>query len=73
MGHAGFDIGRLNFRNQTHGETRTKPLLQTRDQMRRAVGGQYDLFAGLVQRIKGVKKLLLGVLFAFDKLNVIHQ
>ena len=43
------------------------------ERLRRAVAGEDDLLAGRVQGVEGVDELLLGVLLALERLDVVDQ
>ncbi|MPN06249.1 hypothetical protein SDC9_153505 [bioreactor metagenome] len=58
-GDAGLKIRRLNVGGQAPLHTGAQPVLQAFDLFRRAVTGQYDLLARVVQRVEGVEKFFL--------------
>lgn len=63
----------MDVRDETALEAGTQAILQGGQLLWRTVGGQDDLFVGLVQRIKGMEELLLRRLLAFQELNVINH
>ena len=71
--NARFEIWRLDVRDEAALEAGTQAILQGGQLLWRTVGGQDDLFVGLVQRIKGMEELLLRGLLAFQELNVINH
>ena len=73
-GDAGFQVRRLHVGDQAAFEAGAQTVFQRVQLLRRAVGGQDDLFVGLVQRVEGVEELFLGSLFALEELDVVdHQ
>ena len=54
-------------------EAADEPRLEAGDLLRRPVGRQHDLLAGLVERIEGVEELLLGHFLALQEVHVVHQ
>ena len=72
-GHSGLKVRRLNVRGEAPLEPGAQTFLQALDLLGRAVAGQHDLLARIVQGIKGMEELLLGALLAGDELDVVHQ
>ena len=72
-GHPGLEVRRLDIRQQAPFKPGLQPVLQRLDLLRGPVGGQDDLLAVLMQRLKGVEELLLCALLAADKLDIVHQ
>ena len=68
-----FKIRRHNIHHQAPFKTGAQTVLQLRHLTGRTVGSQHDLLAGFIQRVEGMEKFLLGLLFAGDKLNIVHQ
>ena len=56
-----------------HSKRLTSRASRPGDLLRRPVGGEDDLLAGLVQRIEGVEELLLGRFLALEEVDVVHQ
>ena len=69
----GLEVGRLDVGDQAPLEPGAQALLDLRDLLRRAVGGEDDLLARLVEVVEGVEELLLGALLARDELDVVDQ
>ena len=69
----GLQIGRLDVRDQAPLEPRTEPFLEGVDLLRRPVGRQDNLSAGLVHAVEGVEKLFLDALFPGEELDVVDQ
>ena len=67
------DVGRLKVGHQAPFEAGDESLLEILDLTGRPVAGQHDLFVALVQRIEGVKKLLLDAFLARQELDIINQ
>ena len=69
----GFEVGRLNVRDQAPFEPRAQPLLELRNLVRRAVAADDDLLLRVVERVEGVEELGLRAFFAGDELDVVDQ
>ena len=54
-------------------ETGSEAFSELRQKRGERIGGQDDLLLFVVERVEGVKKLLLGPLFSGQKLDVIDQ
>ena len=54
-------------------EARPQTVLEDGHRSRRAIAGQHDLAARLVDGVEGVEELLLGALLAGDELHVVDQ
>ena len=67
------EIGRLDVGDQAPLEPRAQPRLERRDLLRRPVGREHDLAAGLVERVEGVEELLLEALLALEELDVVDE
>ena len=72
-GEPGLEVGRLDVGDQAHLEAAAQPVLERRDGVRRAVGGQHDLAVGLVQGVEGVEELLLELFLALHELDVVDE
>jgi len=72
-GDFGLETGGLNIGHQSPLKTAAQPIDQTGDLVGVPVGGDDDLFFGLMQFIKGMKKLLLGLFLAAEKLYIVDQ
>lgn len=55
-----------------HSKRVLQPVLQGFDFLGRPVRGQNNLLFCLIKGIKGMEKLLLGLILTADKLNVIY-
>ncbi len=71
--HARLKVRRNQFRHQAPLKTRDQSLFQVRNFVRRPVAGHNDLLMGVVQNIKGVKKLLLQGRRFGQKMNIVNQ
>ena len=67
------EVGRLDVGDQPPLEPRPQALLERRDLLRRPVGRDHDLAAGLVERVEGVEELLLDPLLALEELDVVDE
>ena len=72
-GTAGLIVRRLNICHQTPLKSGAQAVFQPEHIRWGTVGGENNLLFGLIQVVEGVKKLLLGLFLAGDKLNVIYQ
>ena len=72
-GYAGLQIGRLDVRDEAPFEPRYEPVFQCLERFWRPVRGDDDLLAGLVERVEGVKELLLGLLLLLQELDVVDE
>ncbi len=70
---AGFDVRRLQIRDQTPFEARNQPLFEVLDFAGGPVAGQHDLLVGLVQGVEGVEEFLLDAFLAGEELDVVNQ
>ena len=71
--HPRLQVGRLYVSNQAPLESGAQAFLHQRQLARRAVGRHHHLVARVVQVVEGVKKALVSLLFATEKLHVVHQ
>ena len=69
----GLDVGRLDVGDQAHHEPAAQAVLERGDGVGRAVGGEHDLAAAVVQLVERVEELLLEALGALDELDVVDQ
>ena len=65
--------GGRDLAHQAGLEALAQPVLERVEVARRAVGGQHELGAGLVQRVEGVEELLLGLGLALQELDVVDE
>ena len=72
-GHPRFKIRRLDIGGQAPLKPGAQAFLQTFDLLGGPVRRDHDLFAGVVQRVEGVEKLLLRALFAGQELDIVDQ
>ena len=72
-GQPGGEVGRLDRHRQPPLEAIAKPLGEGRELARRAVGGEDDLAAALIEGVEGVEELFFGVLFALEELDVVDE
>src|ERR1700741_3946579 len=72
-GDFGFEIGRLDIRDQAPFETGAQALFDGIDILRKAVRGNDDLLLLLVESIERVEELFLSALLAGDKLDVVDE
>ena len=66
-------VGRADVDQQPGLEALAQAVLELGHVARRAVGGQHQLAARLVQRVEGVEELLLGLHLALEELHVVDQ
>ena len=66
-------VGRADVDQQPGLEALAQAVLELGHVARRAVGGQHQLAARLVQRVEGVEELLLGLDLALEELHVVDQ
>ena len=71
--HPGLEVRRLDVGDQPPLEARAQALLDLRDVLGRAVAGDDDLLARLVEVVERVEELLLRALLARDELDVVDQ
>ena len=69
----GLQLGWLDIGLQAPLEPAPQPVLERDQALRRAVRGDHDLLAGVVQRVEGVEELLLGSFLVLQELDVVHQ
>ena len=72
-GQAGLQVGRLDVGDQAPLEAAPQALLERRDGVGHAVGGDDDLLVGAVQRVERVEELLLEALAVLQELDVVDQ
>ena len=72
-GEAGLEVGRLDVGDQAPLEPAAQALLQRRDGVGHAVGGDDDLLVGAVEGVERVEELLLEAFLALDELDVVDQ
>ncbi len=66
-------VRRLDVGDQSPLEAISQPFLETGDVLRNLVRGQHDLAARFVERVEGVKELLLGALAVGEELHVVED
>ena len=71
-GNSCFKVRRLDIRQKPPFKAGAQPVLQGFDFLGRPVRGQNNLLFCLIKGIKGMEKLLLGLILTADKLNVIY-
>src|SRR5687767_8254622 len=67
------EVRKLDVGDHAPLESRNEPGFDARDLAGRAVAGEYDLPSTFVQRIEGVKELLLCCFFALEEMNVVDE
>ena len=67
------EIGRLNVGDQSPLETRSQPLLERGNFVRRTVAAEDDLLLRVVQRVEGVEELGLRAFLAGEELDVVDE
>src|SRR3990172_2601096 len=72
-GHPRLEVGGLDVGDEPPLEARAEALLDLWDLLGRAVAGDDDLLARVVEVVEGVEELLLGALLAGDELDVVDQ
>ena len=72
-GHPGLEVRGLDIGQQAPFKPGLEAVLQGLDLLGGPVGGENDLLAVLVQRLKGVEEFLLGAFLAADELDIVHQ
>src|SRR5579862_4540683 len=70
---AGFEIRRRDIGNQARFKSIAQSVFQSRDILRHFIRGKDDLMALAMQRIKSMKKLLLGTIAAGEELHVVED
>src|SRR5438045_2005911 len=68
-----FEVGRFDVRNHSPLESTHQAGFQSRNLRRRAIAGQHDLTASLVESVEGVKELILGRFLTLQEVNVVHE
>ena len=66
-------IGQLNVGDEPPLEPRAQPLFQRGDILGRAVTGEHNLLAEIVQMVEGVEELLLRGLLAGEEVDIVNQ
>ena len=72
-GDARFHIRRLNVHRKPPRKTRAQTLFQRLKVFGSAVGGEYDLFVGLIQVVEDVEESLLCCLLSAEELYVVYH
>ena len=72
-GNLGLQVGWLDVHHQPPLKARTQPVFKVRQLLGRTVAGDDDLLIQLMQRVEGVKELLLRALLAAEELDVVDQ
>ena len=70
---AGGEVGRLDVGDEPGLEALAQAVLERLQVAGRAVGGEDDLAAAVVERVEGVEELLLGLGLALEELDVVEQ
>ena len=71
--HARLHIRRLNVRHEAALKARAQTVFELDHLHRGTVGGDDDLFAGLVEVVEGVEKFLLHADLAGNELDIVHE
>ena len=69
----GAQVGGAELGAEAPAEAVAEALRQPRERLRRAVAGEHDLLARGVKGVERVDELLLGVLLALERLDVVDQ
>jgi hypothetical protein len=69
----GFEVWRLDIGHESGLESRQQPVLEPPYIFGRAVGGEDNLFAGLMKGVESMKELLLSRFFAGQKLDIVEK
>jgi hypothetical protein len=69
----GLELGRLDVGDEAPLEAGAEPVLEARDGLGGAVGGDDDLPALAVELVERVEELLLQLLGALEELDVVDQ
>ena len=72
-GHAGFKFGGLDIGGQAPLKAGAQTILQAFDLLGRAIAGDHDLAARVVQRVEGVEEFFLCTFLARNKLDIVYQ
>src|SRR6185436_20185295 len=72
-GHPHFQFRRFDCNGQSPAETRDESILDAGDLLRVGITSNDDLLVCFDQRIEGVEELLLGPVFATEKLDIVDQ
>ena len=67
------EVGLLDVGDHAPLEARDESGLEAGDLLRRPVGGEDDLLAGLVERVEGVEELFLGRFLPFEEVHVVDE
>ena len=67
------EVGRLDVGDEAGLEALAQAVLERLQVARRAVGGEHDLAAAVVERVEGVEELLLGLGLALEELDVVDE
>ena len=70
---AGFELGRLNIRNQAGLESVPQPFFEAGDVFGGGIRGEDDLFVRFMERIEGVEKLFLCAFPPRQELHVVDD
>ena len=70
---AGLQLRRLDVGEQAPFEPAPQPVFERHQALGRAVAGDDDLLAGVVQRVEGVEELLLRPFLVLQELDVVDQ
>ena len=70
-GYPGFVVWVSYITDHSALKTTSKPLLEYWNGLRRPVGGYYYLLIGFIKGVKGMEKLLFGLFFAADELDIV--
>ena len=63
----------VDVRRQSPFEPAANAVLEAGEALRRPVGGEHQLLAGLVQRVERVEELLEDLFLAFQELDIVEE
>ena len=69
----GFEVGRLNVRDESPFESRAQALFNRGDFLGRAVRRDHDLLLLVVERVEGMEKLFLCAFAGGDELDIVNH
>lgn len=68
-----FELRELDIEGAAHSETGGKALIDGFNLGRKTIGGNNNLFVELVEVVKDIKKLFLGLFLADDELEIVNN
>ena len=71
--HPRLQIGCLDLGDQPPCEAAAQAILDARELRGELVGGEHDLFVGVVERVEGVKELVLRAVLVRKELDVVDD